>query len=296
MNAAFHADIDSNFGHLQAAEPGSPLLRPPPPVLLHTEPPRIEPHPRGSVRRPSLLTALLAAESPCERHRTVRALLQALGFEWLACGTLVRDEAGWRPAAFCTSLIDADWLQRYFAQQHHEVDPRWREALQSSLPCIWSLDQWDEGSAAPGAGTHFARFVADLRATGMQSGALLALPGRRADERWLLSLLSRTPGSAWIGDAVLGQLLNLSLCLHEFYLQHTRWPPSGPAEPGDEVLNPVQRDILLQLAHGASDKQIARELQLSSHAVDYHMRQLRRRFAARNRVQLTQAAQRLARR
>jgi DNA-binding CsgD family transcriptional regulator len=296
MNAAFHADIDSNFGHLQAAEHGSPLLRPPPPVLLHTEPPRIEPHPRGSVRRPSLLTALLAAESPCERHRTVRALLQALGFEWLACGTLVRDEAGWRPTTFCTSLIDAEWLQRYFTQQHHEVDPRWREALQSSLPCIWSLDQWDEGSAAPGAGTHFARFVADLRATGMQSGALLALPGRRADERWLLSLLSRTPGSAWIGDAVLGQLLTLSLCLHEFYLQHTRWPSSGPTEPGDEVLNPVQRDILLQLAHGASDKQIARELQLSSHAVDYHMRQLRRRFAARNRVQLTQAAQRLARR
>jgi DNA-binding CsgD family transcriptional regulator len=28
---------------------------------------------------------------------------------------------------------------------------------------------------------------------------------------------------------------------------------------------------------------------MSSHAVDYHMRQLRRRFAARNRVQLTQA-------
>ncbi|KQU80343.1 MULTISPECIES: LuxR family transcriptional regulator [unclassified Rhizobacter] len=296
MNATIHADIDSGFGHLPGVEHGPPVLRPPP-LLLHTEPPRIESHPLGSPRRPSLLTALLAAESPCERHRTVRGLMQTLGFDWLACGSLVRDEAGWRPAAFCTTLIDIDWLQRYFGQKHHEVDPRWREALQSSLPCIWSLDQWDDaGAAADAAGTHFGRFVADLRATGMHSGALLALPGRRTDERWLLSLLSRTPGTAWIGDAVLGQLLNLSLCLHEFYLQHTRWPQSGPVTPPEEVLNPVQRDILLQLAHGASDKQIARELQLSSHAVDYHMRQLRRRFAARNRVQLTQAAQRLARR
>jgi DNA-binding CsgD family transcriptional regulator len=292
MNATIHADIDSGFGHLLGAEHGPPVLRPPP-LLLHTEPPRIEAHARGSVRRPSLLTALLAAESPCERHRTVRGLMQTLGFDWLACGSLVRDEAGWRPGAFCTTLIDVDWLQRYFGQRHHEVDPRWREALQSSLPCIWSLDQWSEDAATD---TRFSHFVTDLRATGMQSGALLALPGRRADERWLLSLLSRTPGSAWIGDAVLGQLLNLSLCLHEFYLQHTRWPQSGPPAPAEEVLNPVQRDILLQLAHGASDKQIARELQLSPHAVDYHMRQLRRRFAARNRVQLTQAAQRLARR
>ena len=35
---------------------------------------------------------------------------------------------------------------------------------------------------------------------------------------------------------------------------------------------------------------VAHERQLSPHTVDYHMRQLRRRFAVRNRVQLVNAA------
>jgi DNA-binding CsgD family transcriptional regulator len=55
-----------------------------------------------------------------------------------------------------------------------------------------------------------------------------------------------------------------------------------------------QQSILVQLLQGRSDKEIAYRLELSAHTVDYHMRQLRRRFAARNRVQIVSAARRLA--
>ena len=44
------------------------------------------------------------------------------------------------------------------------------------------------------------------------------------------------------------------------------------------------------VARGESDKRIAHHLRISSHAVDYHMRQLRSRFAVHNRVQLAQAS------
>jgi DNA-binding CsgD family transcriptional regulator len=48
----------------------------------------------------------------------------------------------------------------------------------------------------------------------------------------------------------------------------------------------VQQEILRAVERGLSDKEIAARLGISTYAVDYHMRQLRRQFGARNRVQL----------
>ncbi|HEY0822127.1 MAG TPA: helix-turn-helix transcriptional regulator, partial [Rhizobacter sp.] len=55
-------------------------------------------------------------------------------------------------------------------------------------------------------------------------------------------------------------------------------------------MSATQLHILEELQQGRSDKEIAYRLQLTMHAVDYHMRQLRRRFSARNRVQLVNAS------
>lgn len=55
-------------------------------------------------------------------------------------------------------------------------------------------------------------------------------------------------------------------------------------------LLPVQNDILRHVASGATDKEIARRLALTSYNVDYHLRRLRKRFAVHNRVQLVRAA------
>lgn len=54
-------------------------------------------------------------------------------------------------------------------------------------------------------------------------------------------------------------------------------------------LSPVQGDILRCLARGLSNKEIARNLVMTSYNVDYHLKCLRKRFAARNRVQLIRA-------
>jgi DNA-binding NarL/FixJ family response regulator len=71
-------------------------------------------------------------------------------------------------------------------------------------------------------------------------------------------------------------------------------PDGKPPEPADSAgrgdISARQQLILEHLQQGRSDKEIAYRMQLSTHGVDYHMRQLRRRYGARNRVQLVNAS------
>lgn len=55
-------------------------------------------------------------------------------------------------------------------------------------------------------------------------------------------------------------------------------------------LSTVQRRILGCLLRGLSNKEIARDLILTSYNVDYHLKCLRKRFSVRNRAQLAGAA------
>jgi DNA-binding NarL/FixJ family response regulator len=60
-------------------------------------------------------------------------------------------------------------------------------------------------------------------------------------------------------------------------------------------LTSVQRQILHCLLQGLSNKEIARDLILTTYNVDYHLKCLRKRFSAHNRVQLVGVAQTLFR-
>jgi DNA-binding CsgD family transcriptional regulator len=66
-------------------------------------------------------------------------------------------------------------------------------------------------------------------------------------------------------------------------------PEPAPA-PAPPVLSRTQQEVLRCLLRGMADKEISAQLQLSPHTVDYHLRQLRKRFNARNRVQLLLAS------
>ncbi len=275
---------------LPAAAPGhSPQAR----VLLLDEPIELAP-PQGVPLgfRPSLLSQLLAAGSADERRRTVSALLHGLGFDWLGYGQT--RQAGDRvvPTSFCTTYANARWTERYFQQHYEQVDPRLQQTLRSALPYVWTVDTLRQQRAASGGEAQLARFVDDLRATGTRSGVMLTLPGP-GTERAYVSLLSCAEGADWIDDAVLGRVLTLGMCLHEFYSRYVPLPAAPEAPPAAApVLSPLQTEILALLAKGLGDKQIADRLNLSLHNVDYHLRRLRQRFGVRNRVQLMQAATR----
>jgi DNA-binding CsgD family transcriptional regulator len=264
-------------------------------VLLHEEPVFATPARTELPTQPSLLLALIAAENAAERQKTVTTLLHALGFEWLGYGRFSqRGEAG-TPLSFCTTYADTPWAERYFGARHHEVDPRLQRALQSCLPAVWTLDQLVAHAAAVPDDARLHRFVAELGDTGMRSGVMLALPGASPTDRHIVSLLSRTPGNGWMGDGLLGQVLTLALCLHEFYTRYAPMPePLGvpsAAPTATAGLTALQREILGCVSQGLGDKAIAAKLGIGLHNVDYHLRQLRKRFGVRNRVQLMQAVQ-----
>lgn len=266
----------------------------PDPVFVHDEPAGIA-HPHEgtpSQFRPTLLDRLLAAPSAAARRTAVTEMLGASGFEWLGYGRMRQVGDQVVPLSFCVSYANESWVRRYFHNGYHRVDPRLPRALHSALPYVWTLKTLREQPAPQGNGQQLQRFVDDLDACGIHCGAMLSLPGQ-GHERGYVSLLSHSRESAWIDDAVLGRVLTLAMCLHEFYSRYAP-PPAAAASPhsAHPALTPLQRQILALLANGLADKQIADRLQLSLHNVDYHLRRLRQRFGVRNRIQLMQAAAR----
>ena len=257
-------------------------------VLLHEAPPAPAPKaPPRAGSMPAPLADLLAAGDAETRHRIVAALLRDVDHDWLVYGRLELAGDRLRPVALWTAHADADWARRYCAQAYHEVDPRLEAAAASSLPCTWTLESLHERAQDAPPRSALRRFVADLGDTGMRSGTFFMLPGEGERRRDFMSLLSRAPAPRTMEGPLLGRVLTLGLCLHEYYTRYSVLPEVP--EP-TTVLTPVQREILGHVARGESDKRIAHHLRISSHAVDYHMRQLRHRFAVHNRVQLAQAS------
>ncbi|HJV63237.1 MAG TPA: LuxR family transcriptional regulator [Albitalea sp.] len=233
-------------------------------------------------RLPSILERLLDAPSAEECQRRVADIVQSMGFDWLGYGRVQVSGDRVLPISLSATHGDDAWQRRYIEKGYLAVDLRLHEALRTSLPCVWHIDELARASAPDQA--LLRRFVADLRATGMSCGVMLALPVAQPHERVLISLLShRADMPAIDDDQLFSRVLTLGLCLHEYYTHY--------AAPADDVapsvaLSDTQRAILQCLASGLADKQIADRLGLSLHAVDYHMRQLRKRFGARNRMQL----------
>ena len=261
-------------------------------VMLHDEPAMKGLSTEGLPAQPSLLAAMMAAKSASARQRTVMTHLHALGFAWLGYARLVQRGEHCTPMSFCTTYADRRWAERYFDASYHEVDPRLEPALRSCLPAIWTLDQLVAEAASAMPGSRLQSFVRDLGDTGMRSGVVLALPGASHSERHLVSLMSPTPGSGWMCDGLIGQVLTFALCLHELYTRYAALSqPASSAAPASTQLTAMQREILACVSRGLGDKAIAAKLGIGLHNVDYHMRQLRKRFAVRNRVQLMQATQ-----
>jgi DNA-binding CsgD family transcriptional regulator len=242
---------------------------------------------------PAPLADLLAADGAEARHAIVDALIRACGHEWMTYGSLEASGNGWRPCALWTAHAHAGWMERYGARDYREVDPRLDAAAASSLPVAWTLEAL-AGRLRIGPSNSAARwFVADIGQAGIRSGVCLVLPGEGEDRRHFMSLESSTASDPEMSGEMVGQVLMLGLCLNEYFTRHVALP--WMALRTVEGLSCVQREILGHVARGESDKRIAHLLCMSSHTVDYHMRRLRHRFAARNRVQLAKACGNLLR-
>ena len=239
---------------------------------------------------PPLLAALHATRSLGQRRALIDAQLQRLGFDALGYTRMRWQHGRLQPLAACTAHSDGTWAAHYFRNSYEQVDPRLHEVAASTLPCLWEVT--DLAQRAPGhwPRAQLSRFINDLRASGARSGLMVAVSGPSPHERGCVSLRSAQPGMGRAGGTALGQSLTLAYCVHEFYSRSAlAAPPCEPQKPQDR-LPALQAAILRGLAQGWGDKQIAARLNLGAHGVDYHLRQLRKRFGARNRVQLLERA------
>lgn len=252
-------------------------------------------------RRQRLATGVVAQLQDAPDHAARQALmktqLRAIGFEWLGYGTIEDRRGSLRPLSFLTSYANEALTRRYFAQRYHQVDTRAHDAPGSGLPLVWDLEALAQSQCRQPMRGEGDRDIAarrrmlldELEANGIRSGLFfrLATPGQM-HEYTFVSLESGTPGRQWIRGGVVGRALMLGLSVHEHASRHVQKSAAMPAAMAP--MSATQQSILEALLHGRSDKEIAYALGLSSHAVDYHLRQLRRRFGVRNRVQLVSAA------
>jgi DNA-binding CsgD family transcriptional regulator len=258
-------------------------------ALLHDDPPVVDvPLANGSLPLPSALTALITA-TPVERRLLIESLLRWMGFDWLTYGRVKLIRGGPVPTSFCVAHGKPEWTKRYLACRYYAIDPRLQGALRSALPYAWDVEELLRSAPGTAEGANVRAFLHELRDAGLCSGVMFAVTGpQHPDERSIISLGSRAAESPCAKHALLCQVLMLGMCVHEFYSRYTHWPSDDSGTRAK--LSPTQERVLQCLACGLIDREIASALGLTMHGVDYHLRQLRKRFNARNRVELVQLA------
>ncbi|MBA2673267.1 LuxR family transcriptional regulator [Ramlibacter sp.] len=253
------------------------------------------PH-QGTVSR--LVRDLLAAGSSRQRQQILRDEMEEIGFNWMGYHTVRRSAAGALHRTSITTYSPPGWVKHYFDQHYDEVDLRQRPSANSILPAIWDAESLSEQIESRPCCARSRRFVKDLREHGICSGISFQVSsaGAGSGDRIIISLASDLANRRWMGDQTLGDALVLCLSFHDYMAQHVVLPEADPVpqdHAGADVpkgLPPLQAAVLGHVVNGLTDHQIAKQLNVSSHTVDYHLRKLRQRFAARNRVQLVNAA------
>jgi len=271
------------------------MAAPVPSVLLYEEADLLPMARPQRATAPRLVNELLNAGTPQARERIVCARLQDMGFEWMAHCTLSLPPQGMPHQACLSTYANASWLASYFRHDHRCIDPRQLEAPRSSLPLVWDVRDLEEGLAGHPAQARARQFIQDLEDSGIHSGIFLRIVSSAAQpgEHAVVSLQSSTHDRRWIGESLLGEALTFGLSLHDFLSRHVQRPVPPAQGASGAGLPAMQQEVLRLVTHGLTDKQIAGRLHVSAHTVDYHLRQLRLRFAVRNRVQLVHATEHL---
>lgn len=236
---------------------------------------------------PGLLHELFAAQSAEQRRDVMSAAVERLGFNRLTYERFRIIDGRPVMTSLYVCVGDQEWSRWYWTARFQSIDPRLSHALGSSLPIRWNLQSLRQTSSDVDPDS-LGVFLRALHVAGLRSGAMLAIKGPVRGERSIISLSAPTPEHAVSGDALIKSALLLGLAMHAFFTACDQSPPE-PAVVAP-ALGSQQLRILQGLARGLTDREIAVELALSRHGVDYHLRQLRKFFNTRNRIELVQAA------
>ncbi|MGM9484810.1 helix-turn-helix transcriptional regulator [Roseateles sp. NT4] len=253
------------------------------------DPPKVRYDPRFG---DSLLSACQQIESEPTRSGQLQLLktqLLKIGFDWAALGRVDGASGLARANLFSFELAHQRWTSRYFRRGYAACDARLIAFAHSNLPYVWNLRRLRmDGAKANVSPPLLDEFVSGLEADGLRSGVFFGIPDVASNLRCFVSFSSKEADCAWIDGACVGAALTLGMSLGSVLGQREGMDASDADAPSGVDMSATQRNIIGCLVNGMSDKQIAYTLGLSRHNVDYHMRRLRSKYGARNRVQLAQ--------
>ncbi|WP_341316715.1 autoinducer binding domain-containing protein [Paraburkholderia sp. IMGN_8] len=245
---------------------------------------------RRSGAQSHLIRELASAATPAERMRLFAGLLRIIGFNTVAYVTLQVVQERVARAFMVESLAPAQFRGNYFHERYFEVDPRLAIGRVHTPPVVWDLSQLNKACRSRGRDPRANRFLQEMDADGMRSGIMLGLPVPSTDLQVIVSFTSMNPKQGWIDSSILAQTLGLGLSLHQLAAGYRR---TLAKQSEATAVSERQREILLCIASGLSDKQIALRLHTSVHNVDYHLRLLRKTYGVGNRAELAYLAGRL---
>jgi DNA-binding CsgD family transcriptional regulator len=228
--------------------------------------------------RSAVANELSGARTPAQRRLLISAMLGAIGFDWLCYWRLARAGDLITRALYVREYAAPGWPDRYVAQRYIEVDPRIAFACRYEWPLVWdltSLAQAPYGKPAQSVEPRLRHLLDDAHEAGMRSGITFGLASPSSPHQSVINFSCANLSRHWIA-------------LHEYLLSHAAMPDDAP--PRAKPISQVQRRILSALTQGMSDRQIADQLQMSTHNVDYHLRLLKKRYGAQNRVHLAYLA------
>lgn len=239
---------------------------------------------------PRLAQAFRTAASSIERRRLMTGLLHLTGFATFSYFALDNDARGRARLFLHDAFVPPQYRGDYLQKRHDRVDPRTTTVRERHAPLIWDLHSLQRDAAGRGAADGLPGFLRTMRDDGMLSGVMFELPLPGTELTTFASFTAPRDSRDWMQRANVEQALIVALAVHAFASPHV----SVAAQQGTpHALSRFEREILSGVAAGSSDKQIARRLDTTAHNVDYHLRRLRERFQAGNRVELAYVSARL---
>jgi DNA-binding CsgD family transcriptional regulator len=232
-----------------------------------------------------------AASTSIERRRLISSLLHLTGFATFAYFAIEADGVNAARLYLHEAFVPAQYRGDYVRERHDRIDPRTLAVREQRAPIVWDLhslqrdaaNQPKQGSERDEARVGLDRFIRTMRDDEMLSGVMFDLPVPGTRLHTFASFTAPRGTRDWMQQSTIEQALTVSLAVHAFAAPHLA---AAARQTSPQMPSRFEREILAGVAEGASDKLIARRLNTTPHNVDYHLRRLRERYHAANRVEL----------
>jgi DNA-binding CsgD family transcriptional regulator len=239
-----------------------------------------------------LAQSFSAASTSIERRRLISSLLHLTGFATFAYFAIEVASGNATRLYLHEAFVPAQYRGDYVRERHDRIDPRTLAVREQRTPIVWDLNSLQRDAANQPAGiaagdcdarAGLERFIRTMRNDEMLSGVMFDLPLPGTHVHTFASFTAPRGTRDWMQQSTIEQALTVGLAVHAFAAPHLA---AAARQSSPQMPSRFEREILAGIAEGAPDKLIARRLNTTPHNVDYHLRRLRERYHAANRVEL----------